>query len=160
MHESNDDLQRLQGLMDRSSERAGTHLRSVFRARAAMTAADVVDRLRGVFLLHLATVSSQQQPIVAPIDGLFLKGRVLFSAPDESVGIRHLRRRPQVSAAYAEEDRVCIIVHGRAVEVEPTDVVVRSYLEEVYDAAQLAAASRPGLTAFIEPGFMVAYRAR
>jgi len=44
--------------------------------------------------------------------------------------------------------------------MDSSDVVVRSYLEEVYGAAQLAAASRPGLTAFIEPGFMVAYRAR
>ena len=160
MHESVGELQTLQGLLDRSSARDGTHLRSVFRTKAAMTAADVVATLRGVFLLHLATVSGRNQPIVAPIDGLFLKSRFLFSAPEESVRIQHLRRRPQVSATYSEGDRVCIIVHGRAVEVDANDGAVRSYLEENYGSVVLAASSKPGLTAFIEPRFMVAYHAR
>jgi Pyridoxamine 5'-phosphate oxidase len=158
VHETGDDLRTLQAILDRSSARAGAHLRSVFRNKRPMSSADVAATLRGAFVLHLATVSGSNRPVVAPIDGLLLHGRLLFSVVDDSVRARHLRRWPYVSATYTEGNRVCVIAHGRAVQVDATVGEVRALFEEVYGAATLAAYSKPGFSAFIEPSFMVAYR--
>ena len=159
MHETAEDLQALQAILDRSFARAGTHLRSVFRNKAPMSSSDVAATLRGAFVLHLATVSnSNHHPFVAPIDGLLLHGRLLFSVVDDSVRARHLRRWPPVSASYADANGACVIAHGRAVEVDSTLSHVRAFFEEIYGAATLQAYSKPGFTAFIEPSFMVAFR--
>jgi hypothetical protein len=158
MHESIQDLQVLQSILDRSLARAGRHLRSVFRHHQAMMSADIVATLQGVFLLHLATVSNANRPVVAPIDGLFYRGRFLFSAPEQSIRVQHLRHRPHVSATYTQGNAVCIIVHGRADEVVH-DGAVKAFLEEVYGPEALKASAKAGLTAFIEPTFMVAFRA-
>ncbi len=125
-----------------------------------MSAVDAVATLQGVFILHLATVSGSNHPVVAPIDGLFYRGRFLFSAPEQSVRVQHLRRRPHVSATYTQGEAVCIIVHGRAVEVPASNAEVTAFFEEVYGAAALKASSKVGLTAFIEPNFMVAFGPR
>lgn len=159
VHESADDLVVLQRILDRSFAHAGAHLRAVFRHQRAMTAADVVATLKGVFILHLATVSKSNRPVVAPIDGLFYRARFLFSAPEQSKRVAHLRRQPDVSATYTQGEGVCIIVHGRAVEVGAADAEVRAFFEEVYGAEILEASAKPGLTAFIEPRFMVAFGA-
>src|SRR5262245_59822062 len=157
MHETEQDLRALQATLDHSFARAGTHLRSVFRSKSPMSAAEVVATLNGVFVLHLATVSSKNLPFVAPIDGLLFRGRLLFSAVEGSVRARHLRRWPYVSATFARDERVCIIAHGRAVEVDATVGDVRTFFEEIYGRAALEAYSKPGYAAFIEPSFMVAF---
>jgi hypothetical protein len=51
------------------------------------------------------------------------------------------------------------MAHGRAAEVDSESGDVRAFFEEVYGASALAAHSKPGFTAFIDPAFMVAYRA-
>ena len=160
MHESIQDLQVLQSILDRSLARAGRHLRSVFRHHQAMMSEDIVATLQGVFLLHLATVSNANRPVVAPIDGLFYRGRFLFSAPEHSIRVQHLRHRPHVSATYTQGNAVCIIVHGRAVEAPASNAEVTAFFEEVYGAAALKASSKVGLTAFIAPNFMVAFGQR
>ena len=160
MHESTQDLEALQHLLDRSFARAGSHLRSVFPQQRTMSAIAATATLQGVFILHLATVSSSNRPVVAPIDGLFYRGRFLFSAPEQSVRVQHLRHRPDVSATYTQGEAVCIIVHGHAVEVPAGDTEVAAFFEELYGSTVLKASSRPGLTAFIEPRFMVAFGPR
>ena len=47
MHETADDLARLQALLDRSYESAGRHLRSVITPERRLSAADLVDRTPG-----------------------------------------------------------------------------------------------------------------
>ena len=132
MHETAEDLQALQAILDRSFARAGTHLRSVFRNKAPMSSSDVAATLRSAFVLHLATVSnSTHHPFVAPIDGFLLHGRLLFSMVDDSVRARHLRRWPPVSASYADANGACVIAHGRAVEVDSTLSHVRTFFEEI-----------------------------
>jgi hypothetical protein len=61
----------------------------------------VVRALQGVFVLHLATVTASGAPLVAPIDGLFYRGRVWFGVPPGAVRIQHIRARPQVSAVHS-----------------------------------------------------------
>ncbi len=57
MHETAEDLRELQRVLDASYARAGEHLRSIFRPERRLSAEDVVGVLRGVFVLHLATVT-------------------------------------------------------------------------------------------------------
>src|SRR5947207_5363140 len=111
MHETADDLAELQRVLDESYASAGKHLRSLFVPDERSSAADLVARLTGVFLINLATVTARGEPLVAPVDGMFYRGRLWFSLPPGAVRARHLRARPQVSATYVEGDRApCMIV--------------------------------------------------
>src|ERR1700751_1332683 len=58
VHESADDIDRVQALLDRSYAAAGPHLRSIHTEQRRLTAADLVVRLQGMCLLVLATVNS------------------------------------------------------------------------------------------------------
>lgn len=135
MHETTQDMGALRALLDQSHARAGSHLQSIFQAVTRMSAEDVVAEMTGVQVLNLATVTAACEPRVAPVDGLFYRGHFHFGSSDESVRIRHIRARPQVSAAHTRGEDLTIIVHGRAVEVDvraPEHAGFRSYLIEVY----------------------------
>ncbi|MBA2277846.1 MAG: pyridoxamine 5'-phosphate oxidase family protein, partial [Chloroflexia bacterium] len=73
MHESPEDLSELQTLLDRSHERAGPHMRSIFTPDRRISAAELADLLPGVQVLNLATVTRDCEPRVAPVDGLFYR---------------------------------------------------------------------------------------
>ncbi len=81
MYETEQDLADLQALLDRSYATAGQHLRSIFSPQRRMSAAELVQLLRGVFVLNVATVSAACTPVVAPVDGLFYRGKLLFGFP-------------------------------------------------------------------------------
>src|SRR6266542_1040031 len=99
MHETPEDLDYLQRLLDESYASAGEHLRSIdLFSRRRSTAEDVAAALTGVFVINLATVTGRSEPIVAPVDGLFYRGRLWFSLVPGSVRARHLRARPEASA--------------------------------------------------------------
>jgi hypothetical protein len=129
MHETPDELQRLQQTLDDSYAGAGTHLRSVFRPERRMAAEEIVRELRGVFVLHLATVTAAGAPRLAPIDGLFYRGQVWFGFSPGAVRIQHVRARPQVSASYSVGEDICILVHGVA-QVAPEGSSVLAAYEE------------------------------
>ena len=121
MHETQQDLERLQGLLDQSHARAGSHLRSIFSEERRASAAEIADRMTGVRIISLATVTSGGEPRVGPVDGLFYRGRFHFGTSEEAVRIRNIRRNPAVSAAYTEGEQFAVIVHGNAVELDRTD---------------------------------------
>jgi len=161
VHETAEDLARLQLALDESYALAGEHLRSIFTPERRMSAERVVDALRGVFVLHLATVTADCAPILAPIDGLFFRGRLWFGVPPGAVRIGHLRARPQVSACYSVGEQVCVLAHGDACEVaeDSRDYIgYRAYARECYgpelwdywDRHYDDRAGR-GYTAWIEP---------
>ena len=58
MHETAEDLARLQELLDRSYASAGEHLLRIHTPERRLTAEQVCERLQGMSLLALATVSS------------------------------------------------------------------------------------------------------
>jgi hypothetical protein len=162
MHETADDLAYLQRLLDESYAAAGEHLRSIdLFSRRRSSAEDVVAGLRGVFLINLATVTDRSEPIVAPVDGLFYRGRLWFSLPPGSQRARHLRARPQASATYVEGDEApCLIVHGlaqRTHESHPFFDGFDHFARDVYGIAvdvvkdQLRDRTGPDFTGFIEP---------
>ena len=58
MHETPDDLERLQGVLDRSYAGAGGHLRSIITEDRRLSAQQVAATLTGMRLLALTTVTA------------------------------------------------------------------------------------------------------
>jgi nitroimidazol reductase NimA-like FMN-containing flavoprotein (pyridoxamine 5'-phosphate oxidase superfamily) len=135
MHESPSDLADLQGLLDRSYESAGAHLRRVITPERRLSAEQVVERLTGMRLLALATVTADGRPIVGPVDGILFRGAFHFGSAPDSLRFRHIRTRPQVSATHLPGEELAVTVHGRATEVDIQDdsgAAFREALLEVY----------------------------
>ena len=114
MHETEDDLARLQDLIDRSYAAAGEHLRSIHTAARRLSAEQVAERLTGMCLLALATVTADGRPIVGPVDGIFYRGAFHFGSSPDSVRLRHIRVRPHVSATHLPGEELAVTVHGSA----------------------------------------------
>jgi hypothetical protein len=135
MRETPADLHELQRLLDASHAAGGRHLHRIFTDERRLSAEQLCERLRGVRVLNVATVTAAGEPRVAPVDGLFLRGRFWFGSAPDSVRFQHLRVRPQVSAAHTVGEELAVIVHGRAHLVDPTapeQAPYRDYVAEVY----------------------------
>ncbi|MCW2989720.1 MAG: uncharacterized protein JWM73_314 [Solirubrobacterales bacterium] len=135
MHETSPDTEWLQGILDASHARAGEHLRSIFADERRVAAAELPARLPGVQVTHLATVTAAGEPRVAPVDGLFFRGRLHVGTAPGAMRARHLRARPQVSASIAHGEEFAVVVHGRAVELDLDAAEhegLRGYYTEVY----------------------------
>ena len=135
MHETADDVRALQSLLDRSYAAAGAHLHRVITPERRLGAADLVERLDGMCLLTVATVTAAARPIVGPVDGIFYRGAFHFGSAPDSVRFRHLHRRPQVSATHLPGEELSVTVHGRAVFVDvkdPQQLGFRRTLLEIY----------------------------
>ena len=100
MRETQADLRRLQGVLDESHERAGSHLRSIITPERRLKAGDLASRLTGMKLLALATVTSSGTPVAGPVDGIFYRGEFWFGTSPSALRIRHIRRNPAVSATH------------------------------------------------------------
>jgi hypothetical protein len=118
VHETPDDLVRLQGLLDDSDADAGGHLRSIITPERRLPAADLARRLDGMCLLALATATADGRPIVGPVDSIFYRGAFHFGSSTDSVRFRHIRRGSAVSATHVPSEAFSVTVHGRAVEVD------------------------------------------
>ena len=118
MHESAADIEALQELLDRSYAAAGVYLLRIHTPERRLSAEQVIDRLTGMCLLTLATVTAGCRPIVGPVDGIFYRGAFHFGSSPDSVRFRHIRTRPHVSATHVPSEELAITVHGRAVPVD------------------------------------------
>jgi uncharacterized pyridoxamine 5'-phosphate oxidase family protein len=135
MRETAEDLAKLQELIDRSHAQAGTHLLRILTLERRMTADEVAERLTGVSLLALATVTADGRPIVGPVDGIFFHGAFHFGSAPDSVRFRHIRERPDVSATHVPREELAVTVHGRAVPIDigsPEDAEFRQTLLDIY----------------------------
>ena len=131
VRETPEDLAELQGLLDRSYASAGEHLRSIITPQRRLSAEQVSERLIGMTLLALATVTADGRPIVGPVDGIFLRGSFYFGSSPTSLRFRHIRARPHVSATHLPGEELAVTVHGRAVLV-PAEGELRETLLDVY----------------------------
>ncbi len=105
---------RLQQLLDRSAAGAGPHLRGIITGERRLSAAQLIERLQGMRLLTVATVTADGRPLAGPVDGYFLHGSWYFSSGRNSVRMRHLAARPAVSATHLPGEELAVTVHGRA----------------------------------------------
>jgi hypothetical protein len=118
VHESPAEVVALQELLDRSYAAAGAHLLRIHTPERRLSAEQVIERLTGMCLLTLATVTADCRPIVGPVDGIFYRGAFHFGSSPDSVRFRHIRTRPHVSATHVPGEELAITVHGRAVPVD------------------------------------------
>ncbi len=114
MLETPEEVQRLQDLLDASMATAGTRLRDIITDERRLGAGELTERLRGMRLLVLATVTVDGRPLAGPVDGYFLHGTFWFSSGRDSVRMRHLAARPAVSATHLPGEELAVTVHGRA----------------------------------------------
>jgi uncharacterized pyridoxamine 5'-phosphate oxidase family protein len=132
VHETAEDLAALQDLLDRSYETAGVHMRRIITPERRLTAEQVAERLQGMCLLALATVTADARPIVGPVDGIFYRGAFHFGSAPDSVRFRHISARPQVSATHLPGEELAVTVHGRAAEVDVSSGPLRDTILGIY----------------------------
>ena len=121
MHETPEELDELQALIDRSMGGMAEHMARIFTPDLRLTARQVVTHLSGTAQLAVATVTAKGAPRVTPVDALFYRGRFWFGTSPRSRRAVHLRARPAVSATYFVGDELAIVVHGTAAIVERAD---------------------------------------
>lgn len=114
MHETPEEIDRLQALLDRSAAGAGAHLRSIITDDRRLSARELCRRLTGMRLLVLATVTADGRPLAGPVDGYLLHGAFHFSSGRDAVRTHHLAARPSVSATHLPGEELAVTVHGRA----------------------------------------------
>jgi hypothetical protein len=114
MLETPEELTRLQALLDTSMAGAGPHLRDIITDERRLNAWELTERLQGMRLLVLATVTADGRPLAGPVDGYFLHGTFWFSSGHDAVRIRHLAARPACSATHLPGEELAVTVHGRA----------------------------------------------
>jgi uncharacterized pyridoxamine 5'-phosphate oxidase family protein len=135
MQESRADIAALQELLDRSYDAAGAHLLRIHTPERRLSAEQVAERLDGMVLLALATVTADGRPIVGPVDGIFYRGAFHFGSSPDSVRFRHIEARPHVSATHLPGEELAVTVHGRAVPVDirsPEGAGFRQALLDIY----------------------------
>jgi nitroimidazol reductase NimA-like FMN-containing flavoprotein (pyridoxamine 5'-phosphate oxidase superfamily) len=135
MHETPADIAKLQDLLDRSYAAAGPHLLRIHTPERRLSAEQVSERLQGMCLLSLATVTADGRPVVGPVDGIFYRGAFHFGSAPDSVRFRHIRARPHVSATYLPAEELSVTVHGRAVPIDiqsEQDAGFRQTLLDIY----------------------------
>ncbi len=120
MRETQEDIERLQALLDRSIERAGVFLRRSFQMpEHSLTAQELVECWQGVQTVALATVTSRGEPRVAPIGSLLYRGEIYIPTVATAARTRHLMKRPAISLTLFRENELAIIVHGYATIISP-----------------------------------------
>ena len=132
MHETVEDLEALQALLDASYAGAGEHLLRIHTPERRLSASALAERLQGMVLLSLATVTADGRPLTGPVDGIFYRGSFHFGSAPDSVRFRHIRARPQVSATHLPGEELAVTVHGRAVSVDVSSGPLRQALLDVY----------------------------
>jgi hypothetical protein len=132
LHETAEELAALQGLIDRSYAGAGPHMLRIHTPERRLTAEQVSERLQGMCLLALATVSSAGRPVVGPVDGIFFHGAFHFGSAPDSIRGRHIAYRPWVSATHLPGEELAVTVHGRAEEVDVRSGPFRRQLLDIY----------------------------
>jgi hypothetical protein len=121
MHETPEDMERLQGLLDRSIERAGAFLRSSFEMpEHSLSAGQLVHCLQGIQNVAFATVTAKGEPRVAPIGSLFFRGRFHIPTVTTAARTRMIAVRPAVSLTHYVGNDLAVIAHGTATTI-PAD---------------------------------------
>jgi hypothetical protein len=137
MHETEEDLQELQQLLDASYARAGSHLKHIWGDETRLDARELCGEMPGVQVLDLGTVTPRCEPRVAPVDGLFFRGHFWFGSSPESTRFRNIRRNPAVSGSVTRgSETFLVLVHGRAIEADKQEQEAAGfadYARETYD---------------------------
>jgi Pyridoxamine 5'-phosphate oxidase len=133
MLETPTEIGQLQQLLDRSAAKAGPHMKGIITGERRLSAEQLCQRLQGMKLLVVATITADGRPLAGPVDGYFLHGSFCFSSGRDSVRMRHLAARPAVSASHLPGDELGVTVHGRAELFDINDPVHGELRQAVLD---------------------------
>jgi uncharacterized pyridoxamine 5'-phosphate oxidase family protein len=97
------------------------HLLAIVKPERQLTARQVVRYLQGTKHVAFATVNERGEPRVAPLDGVFIRGRFTVSTGGRAARLRHLRANPACSAAHVDGDTIGIVVNGHATVIGAGD---------------------------------------
>ena len=114
MHETDEDIQALQELIDRTASRMNPHMARIVKPERRLTARQAVTYLQGIKHVAFATANEKGEPRVAPLDGIFFRGRFHVSTGGEAARLRDLRRFPRCSLTHFAGDEVAVTVNGTA----------------------------------------------
>ncbi len=115
MFETEDELTRLQALLDASLSRSTEHLRSIVGPDRTLTAERLAGRLTGMCVLSLATTTAKGEPRISALDGHFLHGRWVFGTSRTTAKARHLAARPAASVSHLRGEDLGVFAHGDVV---------------------------------------------
>ncbi len=135
MHETAEDLARVQRLLDESYQAAGTHLREVITPERMITAKELSEKLPGMRLLVLSTVTKDCRPIGGPVDGIFYRGDFYFGSSPVSTRFLHIKRGSHVTATHLPGEELSVMVHGSATPIDiksPQNSQFRQTLLDTY----------------------------
>ena len=118
MQETAEDLIRVQRLLDESYQAAGTHLREVITPERMITAKELSEKLLGMRLLVLSTVTKDCRPIGGPVDGIFYRGDFYFGSSPVSTRFLHIKRGSHVTATHLPGEELSVTVHGSATPID------------------------------------------
>ncbi len=119
MFETDAEVAWIQDLFDATLRRANPHMRSIVHPGRRLTARQMVRYLEGTRHVAFATVSSEGEPRVSPLDALFIHGRFTMSTGVRATKVRHLHANPACSAVYMEGDRIAVVANGQVEWIEP-----------------------------------------
>lgn len=135
MHETADDLTRVQRLLDESYQSAGIHLREVITSERMISATKLAEILIGMRLLVLSTVTKDCRPIGGAVDGFFFRGDFYFGSSPFSTRFSHIKRGSSVSATHLPSEELSVTVHGSATVIDvnsPQHSHFRQILLDIY----------------------------
>lgn len=138
MHETPDEVARLQALLDESYAAAGPHLTSIHTANARLNAEQMAAQLQGMQVFVVATTTQDGRPMTGPVDCFLYRGYFRFGTATTSVRARHLAWSPAISATHVRGEALVVTVHGTA---EPLDLAgrdrdFRDFLQDHYGTDQ------------------------
>jgi N-acetylglutamate synthase-like GNAT family acetyltransferase len=140
MRETQEDIERLQALLDNSIERAGAFLRRSFQMpEHSLTAQQLIDCWLDVQTVALATVTTSGEPRIAPIGSLLYRGEIYLPTVATAARTRHVLKRPAVSLTLFHEDELAIIVHGYAAIISPDHADFETLEHLLYASTQTKA---------------------
>src|SRR2546421_9273940 len=128
MRETQEDIERLQTLLDNSIKRAGAFLRRSFQMpEHSLTPQQLIDCWLDVQTVALATVTTRGEPRVAPIGPLLYRGDIYIPTVATAARTRHVMKRTAVSLTLfrvvcgqgEQKNELAIIVHGSAAILSP-----------------------------------------
>src|SRR5437764_7480390 len=120
MRETQEDIERLQTLLDNSIKRAGAFLRRSFQMpEHSLTPQQLIDCWLDVQTVALATITTRGEPRIAPISSLLYRGDIYIPTVATAARTRHVMKRPAVSLTLFRENELAIIVRGYATVISP-----------------------------------------
>jgi uncharacterized pyridoxamine 5'-phosphate oxidase family protein len=138
VYESAEDVVALQELLDRTFARMNPHMANILKPERRLSARQVVAYLQGIKHVAFATVNERGQPRVAPLDGIFLRGRFHVSTGGQAARLKDLRRQPRCSLTHFVGDDVAVTVNGAAVVMDrnhPEMPAIEPVYLELYESS-------------------------